>query len=471
MKHLTLTDYIVWVRDGSISPVDQLNYYIDKAKSDPLNAWITITDDYALDHVDSLIDLPLAGAAIGIKDNINVRWTPMTCASQILSDYTSPYTAFSYLNLEQTWWVMIGKNNMDELAMGWSGQNSNYGPTLNPHDHSRITGGSSSGGAAAVAAGQCIAALGTDTWWSVRQPAAMCGIVWVKPTYGRVSRYGVQAMASGLDQVGTLTQTVDDAIILLQSISGYDPQDATSADRDDHLQWTISLPNPKELKICILEEFMSDWLDKQIRDRMDEVVARLIHQWYQINLVSMPLISSSLAIYYILCPAQVSTNMSRFDGLRFGLQHNTSDYPNLQAYYADVRSEWFGDEVIRRILTGTYVLSSWYYDAYYHKALLAQQALKSEFARIFADYDLIIWPTSPVPAWKIGDNMDDPVADYLADIYTVSVNIAWLPAISVPMWTASVDWSDLPVGLQLIANHWREDQLFAMGKVIEELKL
>lgn len=397
--------------------------------------------------------------------------TPMTCASQILSDYTSHYTATSYLNLEQAWWVMIGKNNMDELAMWWSGQNSSYWATLNPHDHTRITGGSSSGGAAAVAAGQCIAALGSDTWWSVRQPAAMCGIVWVKPTYGRVSRYGVQAMASSLDQVGTLTQTVDDAIILLQSISGYDAQDATSADRDDHLEWTISLPNPHKLKICMLEEFMSDWLDVQTRDRLDEVIARLADLWYQIDTVSMPLISSALAIYYILCPAQVSTNMSRFDGLRFGLQHNTSEYPDLKSYYAQIRSEWFGDEVIRRILTGTYVLSSWYYDAYYRKALLGQQALKSEFARIFQDYDLIIWPTSPVPAWKIGDNMDDPVTDYLADIYTVPVNIAWLPAMSVPMWTISVDWSDLPVWLQLIANHRCEDQFFAMGKVIEELKL
>ena len=469
-NNLTLTSYISWVRDGSIDPKQVLDYYLEQAQNDSNNYWINLTADYAYEHLDHVKSLPLAAAPIAIKDIINVTGTPMTGASKILSDYISAYTATSYAKLESAGWVMMGKTNMDEFAQWWSGENSAFWPSRNPYDLSRVTGGSSSGSAGAVAAGQCIAALGTDTGGSIRQPASFCGIVWVKPTYGRVSRYGVQAMTSWFDQVWVLTKTVDDASLLLQSIAGYDDRDATSQQRDDHLTWTSNLPDPKGLKLCVLDEFMnSDGLDPLIRARVEEIIVKLESQWYVVDKVSMPLIDYALAVYYIMVPAQVSTNMARYDGMRFGLQDDTSNYPDLKSYYADIRTRGFGDEVIRRILTGTHVLSAWYYDAYYNKALRVQQALKSEFARIFTSYDIIIGPTSPVFPWKIGDHEDDPVSDYLADIYTVPVNIAWLPAMSVPVGTAQVEWSQLPIGLHMIANHWREDQLFALGKVIEQM--
>lgn len=465
-----LTDYVAGVRDGSIDPQAVLEYYITQAQSDTSNYWINVTADYAYAHLDSTKNWALAGAPIAIKDNINVWWTPMTGASTMLSDYISPYDATCYSKLESAGWLMIGKANMDEFAMWGSGETSAFWASRNPHDPSRVTGGSSSGSAGAVAAGQCIAALGTDTGGSIRQPAAFCGIVGVKPTYGRVSRYGVQAMASWLDQVWVLTQTVDDAALLLQSISGYDEYDATSHDRKDHLTWTSNLLDAQNLRVCVLNEFMnSEWLDPLIRERIEQTITKLESLWYVIDRVDMPLINYALAIYYVMVPAQVSTNMARFDGLRFGLQDNTANYPDIKSYYADVRTRGFGDEVIRRILTGTHVLSAWYYDAYYLKALKVQQALKSEFAHIFHSYDIILGPTSPVFPWKIGSHEDDPVADYLADIYTVPVNITWLPAMSVPVGTAELEWVQLAIGLQLIANHWREDQLFAMAKIIEKL--
>ena len=470
MSHYTLTSYISWVHNGSIDPKIVSDYYLQQAQNDTNNYWINLTIDYAHAHLDACVSLPLAGAPIAIKDIINVIWTPMTGASKMLADYVSSYTATSYAKLESVGGLMIGKTNMDELAMGWSGENSAFWPSRNPYDPSRVTGGSSSGSAGAVAAGQCIAALGTDTGGSIRQPASFCGIVGIKPTYGRVSRYGVQAMTSWFDQVWVLTQTVDDAVLLLQSISGYDTKDATSQDCNDYLTWTSSLPDAKWLKLCVLDEFMnSDGLDPLIRARVEEIIAKLETQWYVVDRVSMPLIDYALAVYYIMVPAQVSTNMARYDGMRFGLQDDTSIYPDLKSYYADIRTRGFGDEVIRRILTGTHVLSAGYYDAYYNKALKVQQALKSQFVRIFNNYDIILWPTSPVFPWKIWEHTDDPVADYLADIYTVPVNIVWLPAMSVPIGTTEVDWVQLPIGLHLISNYWREDQLFAIGKVVEKL--
>lgn len=469
-KNLTLTSYIAWVRDGSIDPASVWEYYTTQATNDTHNYWINLTPDYAAARLEDVLHLPLAGAPIAIKDIINVQWTPMTGASKILSDYISPYTATSYSKLESAGALMMGKVNMDEFAQGGSWENSAFGPSRNPHDMTRVTGWSSSWSAGAVAAWQCIAALGTDTGGSIRQPASLCGIVGIKPTYGRVSRYGVQAMASWLDQVGVMTKSVDDAVMLLQAISGYDTSDATSQDRDDHLTWTTALPEASWLRICVLDEFMnSDGLDPLIRARVEETIAKLESMWYQIDRVSMPLIDYALAVYYIMVPAQVSTNMARFDGMRFGLQEDTSTYPDLKSYYADIRTRGFGDEVIRRILTGTHVLSAGYYDAYYHKALRVQQALKSEFARIFQQYDIILGPTSPVFPWKIGEHDNDPVADYLADIYTVPVNIVWVPAMSVPIGMVEYQWSQLPVWLHLIANHWREDQLFALGKVVEKM--
>ena len=337
MSHYTLTSYISWVHNGSIDPKIVSDYYLQQAQNDTNNYWINLTTDYAHAHLDACVSLPLAGAPIAIKDIINVIWTPMTGASKMLADYVSYYTATSYVKLESVGGLMIGKTNMDELAMGWSGENSAFWPSRNPYDPSRVTGGSSSGSAGAVAAGQCIAALGTDTGGSIRQPASFCGIVGVKPTYGRVSRYGVQAMTSWFDQVWVLTQTVDDAVLLLQSISGYDTKDATSQDRNDYLTWTSSLPDAKWLKLCVLDEFMnSDGLDPLIRARVEEIIAKLETQWYVVDRVSMPLIDYALAVYYIMVPAQVSTNMARYDGMRFGLQDDTSTYPDLKSYYADM---------------------------------------------------------------------------------------------------------------------------------------
>lgn len=433
-------------------------------------AIIRLCQDYADLHIEDFVNKPLAASPIIIKDNIFTAGYITSCGSAMLQDYVPAYNASCFSRLEDAGGLMIAKANMDEFAMWSSNESSYFGPVRNIYGIDRVPGWSSGGSAVAVAAGMCLAALWTDTGWSVRQPAALCNVVWVKPTYGRVSRYGVQAMASSLDQVWVITQDVDDAVILLDAISGYDTHDAQSDARadikDDWKDWSY---DASTLRVCVPREFMSDGLDPLIKQRLETCIAWLRAQWVVVDEVSVPLLSYVVPIYYTLMPAEVSTNLARFDGIRFGVQEAMKDIESLPDYYTHVRSTWFGEEVKRRILLWTYVLSSAHYEWLYLKAQQARDALCKDFATLFAQYDIILSPTSPEFAWKLWQKTNDPLAMYLADLYTISANLCGLPAISIPAWFGDVWDEKLPIGLHLMAGEWQEGKMFAMARVIEKL--
>lgn len=468
---LTLQSYISQVKSWSIKPQDIISQYLQKAKDTQAshNAFVRFHDDY-VSNVNIDTNSFLAGAPITIKDNILMKGYISSCGSRMMEKYVAPYDATCFAKLQAAGWVVIGKANMDEYAMGSSNESSFFWPVINPHGTDRVAGGSSGGSAAAVAADLCIAALGTDTGWSVRQPAALCGVVWLKPTYGRVSRYGVQSMASSLDQVGTITKTVTDAKILLSAIAWYDPNDAqsnTKADQKD--RETLGIFAGKKRKIALPTQFLGEGLDPEIRAVFLALIDKLRTAGHQVDEVDMPILAYSVPIYYILMPAEVSTNLARFDGIRFGYQDDTMKYDDLQQYYDHVRSTAFGPEVQRRILLWTYVLSSAHYEGFYLKASQARQKLIQDMEKTFADYDLIISPTSPEVAWKIGAKGDDPLKMYLADLYTIPANLAGIPAISLPMGMVEDRGEQLPVGVQLMAPSRGEAALFAAGEMIEWL--
>lgn len=407
----------------------------------------------------------LKWAPIAIKDNIMQKWEISTCGSKMLEDYVAPYTATCIENLEKNGWVVIWKTNMDEFAMWSSNETSYYWPVVNPHGTDRIPWGSSGGSAVAVAKDLCVAALGTDTGWSVRQPAAMCGIVWMKPTYGRISRYWVQSMASSLDQVWTMTKTVDDAEILLKAIMWFDERDSQSHKRADILEKSNKAIN--QYKIALPKQCFWEWLDPKIKERVLSVVEKLKNLWVQVDEIDLPVLDAWIAIYYTLMPAELSTNLSRFDWIRFGHQLNTMEAKDIYDYFAKVRSEWFGEEAKRRILLWTFVLSSANYEWYYLKALKIREKMVQDLDNVFQKYDLILSPTTPEVAWKIWEKVDDPLKMYLADMYTVPANLAGLPAISIPVWTIEDKWENMPVWLHLMANKWKEDDLFVIWKQVE----
>lgn len=412
-------------------------------------------------------DWALWSMIIAIKDNIMTKWNISSCGSKMLENYVAPYTATCIENLQKNWWIVIWKTNMDEFAMWSTNETSFFGTPTNPFWTNRVTGGSSGWSAVAVAKDLCVAALWTDTGWSIRQPAAFCGIVWLKPTYGRISRYGVQSMASSLDQVWTFTKTIDEAEILLKAIMWFDPKDSQSDKRANEL--IKSNKKISEYKIALPKQAFWDWLDPKIKNKILETVEKLRAKWVQVDEIDLPILDYVVSIYYTLMPAEVSTNLSRFDGIRFGLQKNTMNYKNIQDYYFAIRSEWFGEEVKRRILLGTYILSSSNYEWYYLKAQKARQKLIQEMDNIFQKYDLILTPTTPELAWKIWEKTKDPLKMYLADIYTVPANLAWIPAISIPVGTVEDDGEKMPVWLHLMANKWKEDDLFVVGREVEIL--
>lgn len=469
---LTLSAYIQSCKRGEVNPIDIRTYYLDKAQkeNEELNAFASIQADYGDKNHSTLSKRPLYWAPIGIKDNILTKGYISAACSSMLREYVSSYNATCFTKLEDAGACMIGKTNMDEFAMWASSEYSCHGVTKNPHDHTRVAWGTSWWSAAAVAADLCLAALGTDTGWSIRMPAALCGVVGCKPTYGRISRYWVIAMASSFDQVGTLTKTVKDAQILIEAMSWYDTNDSTSIASKPTTNWSESITaGVKGMRIALPEEFMGEWLHPSIKERVEQTVQQLQAMGAIIETVEMPLLSYALAVYYVLVPAEVSTNLSKYDGIRYGEQKDTFDYEEFHAYATDIRSRNLGPEVKRRILTGTFALSSANYDWYFLKAQKVRMLIKNEFDSLFAKYDLIIGPTSPEPAWKIGKKAKDPLAMYLADIYTVPANIAGLPAISIPSGTIQVEGIELPIGIQLLANQWREDLLFAWASAIESL--
>ena len=426
-----------------------------KEKEKDVQAFITITDKEAKEQLKKIKEeentSKLAGIPIGIKDNICTKGVKTTCASRMLENFISPYDATVIEKINNERLISLGKLNMDEFAMGGSTEHSYFKKTKNPWNLNKVPGGSSGGSAAAVAAGLVPWALGSDTGGSVRQPAAFCGVVGLKPTYGLISRYGLVAFASSLDQIGTLTKDVEDAAILLNIIAGHDEKDTTSANREK-IDYTKCLQNDvKGLKIGIPKQYFGDGINSEVKDAINEVIKQYEKMGAIVEECSLDVADYALATYYIIACAEASSNLGRFDGIRYG--YRTKDFSDLKDLYKNSRSEGFGEEVKRRIILGTYVLSSGYYDAYYKKAQQVRTLVKNEFENNFKKYDVILTPTSPNVAFDIGSKIDNPLEMYLSDVCTVPVNIAGLPAISIP---CGVNSEGMPIGFQLIGNHFEE---------------
>lgn len=413
------------------------------------------------------VSKPLGGLPIAIKDNINTLGQPNTCGSKFLEkSYISPYNATVIEKLINAGAIPFGRTNMDEFAMGSATENSAIQLTRNPRDPDRIAGGSSGGSAAAVADGTAFAALGSDTGGSIRQPASHCGVVGLKPTYGRVSRYGLVAFASSLDQIGPLTQTVEDSAMILQAIAGHDPKDSTSADTPvpDYLEKINH--GVDGLKLGIPAEYFSEGIHSGVRENVEKCIQSLESQGAKIIQISLPYTAHVVAAYYVIAPAEASSNLSRFDGIRYGNRSkNASDIIDL---YHQSREEGFGPEVKRRIILGTYVLSSGYYDAFYTRAQKVRKLITRDFMRSFEKVDAIISPVCPTPARRIGACAGDPLQDYLSDIFTIGANLAGIPGISVPCGTTAFDGAEsLPVGVQVLAPHFDEQMLLRVAKAAE----
>ncbi|MCY7277868.1 MAG: Asp-tRNA(Asn)/Glu-tRNA(Gln) amidotransferase subunit GatA [Phormidesmis sp. CAN_BIN44] len=435
-----------------------------------IHSFLHITSDRALEQaqqVDAKIAAGeeiglLAGIPIGIKDNLCTQGIPTTCASRILQNFVPPYESTVTQKLADAGSVMVGKTNMDEFAMGGSTETSAYQLTANPWDASRVPGGSSGGSAAAVAADECVVSLGSDTGGSIRQPASFCGIVGMKPTYGLVSRYGLVAFASSLDQIGPFGRSVEDTAILLNAIAGYDPKDATSlkVDVPDYTQFLTS--DIKGKKVGVIRETFGDGLDPEVEKKIRAAIDHLKDLGAEIQEISCPRFRYGIAAYYIIAPSEASANLARYDGVRYGAR--AEDAENLMDMYLRTRSEGFGAEVKRRIMIGTYVLSAGYYDAYYLQAQKVRTLIKQDFEQAFSQVDVLVSPTAPTTAFKMGEKTADPLSMYLTDLMTIPVNLAGLPGMSVP---CGFDAQGMPIGLQIVGNVLREDQIFQVASAYE----
>lgn len=435
-----------------------------------VRAYLTLTHDAAMAQaaaVDEKIARgeslgPLGGIPLAIKDNICTRGIRTTCASRILPNFIPPYDATVVSALKSEGTILVGKTNCDEFAMGSSTENSGYGPSSNPWDITRVPGGSSGGSAAAVAAGEAIIALGSDTGGSIRQPASFCGIVGLKPTYGRVSRYGLVAYASSLDQIGPLSKTVEDAALVLNAIAGKDPRDTTSVDLPVPDFTQACRADVKGLRIGVPAEFFAQGVDTKVAALVRAAVDKLCALGATAEECSLPSIDYSLAAYYIIAPAEASSNLARYDGVKYG--HRSKDYAGHIGLMEVTRAEGFGDEVKQRIMIGTYALSAGYYDAYYKRAQQVRTLIRRDFDRAFQRYDLLATPTAPTPAFKIGEKSGDPLAMKLADVCTIPANMAGIPGISLPCGFLD----GLPVGLQLFAKPFAEETLFRAAYTYEQ---
>ena len=414
------------------------------------------------------LSLPLGGIPIAIKDNMNVFGQPCTCGSRILAEnYRAPYDATVIRKLRAAGAIPFGRMNQDEFAMGSSTENSALQVTRNPRDPSRIPGGSSGGSAAAVADATAIAALGSDTGGSVRQPASHCGVVGLKPSYGRVSRYGLVAFASSLDQIGPLTRSVEDAARILQVIAGFDPLDSTCLDVPVPDYLTNLRDGVQGMKLGVAKEYFGEGIDPGVRKNVEAAIQRLAARGAEIVNISLPHTEHAVATYYVIAPAEASSNLSRFDGIRYG--HRTANPADILDLYKKSRDEGFGPEVKRRIILGTYVLSSGYYDAYYGRAQKVRTLIRRDFETAFQQVDAILAPVAPTPARKIGTVASDPLQEYLSDIFTLSANLAGIPGISVPCGTSDFDGgTNLPVGLQILGPHLGEAKLLQIAQAAED---
>lgn len=464
-SQLTIVSARTELLRGGFSAVELAKAYLGviEEKNDAINAYLEVFDD-VLDQAQKADERlakeketspVLTGIPIALKDNILLKGKHVTAGSKILEGYVASYDATATSKLKEAGVVFLGRTNMDEFAMGSSTENSAYGVTKNPHDLARVSGGSSGGPAAAVTMDGALAAMGSDTGGSIRQPASFCGVVGLKPTYGAVSRFGLIALGSSLDQIGPLTKTVSDAEIIFNVINGYDPMDSTSVPERQR-----TAPSALKRTIGVPRHFMQEGVDKDVLERFETALKRLQDIGYRIVDVELPHISYSLPVYYIIMPAEASTNLARFDGVRYGLHKEGAD---IFGDYEKTRGTGFGVEPRRRILLGTYVLSAGYLDAYYNKAQSVRKVIAKDFADVFNHVDAIATPTAPTPAFKI-DEKNDPLSMYMSDIFTVSANIAGIPALSVPMGMVERDKISLPTGLQLMASHMHEETLFAIGK-------
>lgn len=464
-------------------------------ETDPhINAYLSLNEEGALRDAEQ-VDLAiardedvglLAGVPLAIKDNILIKGLPATAASRMLEDYTASYDATVIQKLKSERAIFLGKVNLDEFAMGASTENSAFRITKNPHDRERVPGGTSGGSAAAVAGHMAVAALGSDTGGSIRQPSGFCGVVGLKPTYGAVSRFGLIAMASSLDQIGPIAKTVEDAAILFGAISGKDPLDATSTEVEygDEL-FSSRLEEMKRFTVGLPEEYFIGGLDEGVRMAVDEAIQKIKSLGLRFKRISLPHTKYALACYYIVMPAEVSANLARFDGIRYSrinaeesadkrgiISVNQRLNPRksaLEDIYFKTRGEGLGAEVKRRIILGAFVLSSGYYDAYYLKAQKVRALIKKDFEEAFKEVDVILTPVAPTPAFKIGEKIDDPLAMYLSDIFTASVNLAGLPAISIPVKKYELAKDGLPIGFQLIGKPFREADILGIGRYYERI--
>jgi aspartyl-tRNA(Asn)/glutamyl-tRNA(Gln) amidotransferase subunit A len=477
LKTLNIDSTLAALRSGETTASALAQLHFDKIKAEDqvpgqeINSFLSLAEERAMKQagkIDGMLkageDLPaLAGVPIGIKDVLTMQGAPATAGSKILENYHPPYDATAVRKLEAAGAVLLGKLNCDEFAMGGSNENSAYGPVRNPRALDRVPGGSSGGSAAAVAAGFCVASLGTDTGGSVRQPAAFCGVTGLLPTYGRISRYGLIAFASSLDRVGPVTRSVRDSATMLSVLSGPDPMDATAshAPVEDYIAAT-KVP-VAGLKIGIPAEYFGEGLDPEIRAAVERTLEQLIAAGCSTHPISLAHTKYAVPTYYVLATAEASSNLSRFDGVRFG--HRADQPKNLSELYKESREEGFGPEVKRRILLGTYSLSSGYYDAYYRKAQQVRTLLARDFLAAFAAVDAVVTPITPTPPWKLGEKTEDPLSMYLADIYTVAASLAGISGISVPVGETA---EHLPIGVQVLAGHFQEAKLLRVAQAIED---
>lgn len=473
ITELTVHELIEKLKNKELTSTEITQSYVDKIKEkEPeVQAFVTTLEDEALKQAKEIdekraseqIKNDLAGIPIGIKDNMCTKGIKTTCSSHMLENFVSPYDATVVEKLKSENLIDLGKLNMDEFAMGGSTEYSYFHKTYNPWNLNKVPGGSSGGSAAAVAANMVPWALGSDTGGSIRQPSSFCGVVGLKPTYGLVSRYGLVAFASSLDQIGPITKDVEDSAILLNLIAGHDEKDTTSADIAKK-DYTKNLKNDiKGKKIGVPKEFFGEGINAEVKEKLQEAMETYKELGAEVEEFSLDIAKYSLATYYIIACAEASSNLGRFDGIRYG--YRTPEFSNLKELYKKSRSEGFGPEVKRRIILGTYVLSSGYYDAYYKKAQQVRTLVMNEFQKAFKKYDVILTPTSPTVAFDIGSKSNNPLEMYLADICTVSVNIAGLPGISIP---CGVDKEGMPVGMQLIGNKFEEEKLLNMAYVFEQ---
>ena len=467
LYELTVHELIEKLDKNEITSEDIIKSYSNRIeeKEKKIEAFVTVTTDKALEQSKNVdrAKSKVAGIPIGLKDNLCTKGVKTTCASKMLENFIAPYDATVVEKLEDAGVISLGKMNMDEFAMGSSTEYSNFKVTKNPWNLNTVPGGSSGGSAAAVASNMVPWALGSDTGGSIRQPASLCGVVGLKPTYGLVSRYGLVAFASSLDQIGPITKDVEDSAILLNVLAGFDEKDSTSVNLPKKDYTKSLVKDVSKLKIGVPKEFLGEGINEEVKKAIENAVEKYKSLGATVEECTLDIANEALATYYIIACAEASSNLGRFDGIRYG--YRTKNYNNLNDIFVNSRSEGFGAEVKRRIILGTYVLSSGYYDAYYKKAQKVRTVIKQEFEKLFKEYDLLLTPTSPTVAYKIGTKSNNPLEMYLADLCTVSVNIAGLPGISIP---CRVDNSGLPIGMQLIGKPFGEETLIQAAYTYEQ---